>query len=99
MVVRQVKQLRHASSVSVFKWDDAFLMRNQLTEEERMIHDAAHEFCQAKLAPRIIEANKNEHFDVAIMKEMGEAGLLGPTLQGYGCAGVNYGIHIYISIV
>lgn len=55
-----------------------------------MIHDSAKAFCKEKLQPRIIEANRNEIFDKDIMKEMGANGLLGPTLEGYGCAGVGY---------
>jgi len=83
-------QLRCSSSASVFDWEDPFHLRSQLTDEERMIKDAAHDFCQARLQPRVIEASRKEHFDVDIMKEMGEQGFLGPTLKGYGCAGVDY---------
>lgn len=71
-----------------FPWNDALLLRDQLTEEEQMIADTAKSFCQEKLMPRIVNANRNESFDPAIMREMGELGLLGPTLKGYGCAGI-----------
>jgi glutaryl-CoA dehydrogenase len=73
-----------------FKWDDALLLEQQLTEDERAIRDAAHEYCQEKLFPRALMANRNERFDREIMNEMGAMGFLGATLEGYGCAGVNY---------
>lgn len=69
---------------------DPLLLREQLTEEERMIQDSAAAFAQEKLMPRVLKAYRDEHFDPAIMREMGEAGLLGATVKGYGCAGVNY---------
>ncbi len=72
-------------------WDDPFLMDSLLTEEERMIRDTAHAYCQGQLKPRAIEANRHENFDREIMTEMGELGLLGPTLpEEYGCVGTNY---------
>jgi len=73
-----------------FDWSDALRLDSELTEDERAIRDAAHEFCQGKLFPRILEANRHGRFDRAIMNEFGELGFLGATLQGYGCAGVNY---------
>ncbi|AZQ83245.1 MAG: acyl-CoA dehydrogenase [Cognaticolwellia sp.] len=74
-----------------FKWQDPLLLESLLSEEERMIRDSAHQYCQEKLMPRVLEANRNEVFDVAIMRELGELGLLGATLpEKYGCAGVNY---------
>ncbi len=73
-----------------FQWDDAFLLDDQLSDDERMIRDTTHDYAQDKLMPRILMANRNETFDVEIMAEMGELGLLGCTLEGYGCAGVNY---------
>jgi len=75
---------------TAFQWDDPLLLDDQLTEEERMIRDSARHFAQEKLQPRVLEAFHNEHFDPIIMREMGSAGLLGATIQGYGCAGVNY---------
>ena len=72
-------------------WEDPFLMDDLLTEEERMIRDTAHAYCQDKLKPRAIEANRHEVFHREIMTEMGELGLLGPTLpEEYGCVGTNY---------
>jgi glutaryl-CoA dehydrogenase len=75
---------------SPFKWDDALLLDGQLSEDERAIRDAAHEFCQDKLFPRVLMANRLEKFDREIMNEFGAMGFLGATLEGYGCAGVNY---------
>jgi glutaryl-CoA dehydrogenase len=71
-------------------WDDLFLLDQQLSEDERMIRDMAHGYAQDKLMPRIQDANRNEIFDTEIMREMGELGLLGSTINGYGCAGVSY---------
>ncbi len=74
-----------------FNWQDPLLLDSLLSEEERMIRDSAHQYCQEKLMPRVLEANRNEVFDVEIMKELGELGLLGATIEEkYGCAGVNY---------
>lgn len=71
-------------------WDDILLLDEQLTEEERMIRDAARDYCQEKLMPRVLEANRHEIFDREIMNELGELGLLGSTIDGYGCAGASY---------
>ena len=74
-----------------FKWDDPFLFNDQLDDEERMIRDMARRFCQDKLMPGIIEANRTEHFDRSIMNSMGEMGFLGPTTpEKYGGAGLSY---------
>ncbi|MDR3479019.1 MAG: acyl-CoA dehydrogenase [Gammaproteobacteria bacterium] len=73
-----------------FQWDDPFFLEDQLSEEERLVRDAARDFAEAKLQPRVIDAFHNEHFDRKVMNEMGEAGFLGATIQGYGCAGINY---------
>ena len=73
-----------------FQWDDPFLLDNQLEEEERLIRDSAHDFAQDKLMPRVLMANRNETFDREVFNEMGELGLLGPTIpEEYGGAGVN----------
>ena len=82
--------LNHAPVKRVFNWQDPLALEDVLTEEERMVRDAAHDYCQEKLMPRILMAHRDEHFDPAIMREMGELGFLGPTIDGYGCAGVNY---------
>jgi len=74
-----------------FNWQDPLLLESLLSEEERMIRDTAHQYCQEKLMPRVLEANRNEVFDASIMTELGELGLLGCTLpEKYGCSGVNY---------
>jgi glutaryl-CoA dehydrogenase len=73
-----------------FKWDDALLLDDQLSEEERMVRDMARDFAQDKLMPRVLEANRHEIFHREIMNEMGALGLLGSTIDGYGCAGTNY---------
>jgi glutaryl-CoA dehydrogenase len=74
-----------------FKWDDPFLFNDQLTDEERMIRDTARKYCQDKLMPRILEANRHETFDRNIMNEMGSMGLLGCTLpEEYGGSELNY---------
>ncbi|TLP46846.1 acyl-CoA dehydrogenase [Cohaesibacter sp. CAU 1516] len=74
-----------------FTWDDPFHFRDQLDEDERMITDAARAFCDDKLMPRILEANRNETFDIDIMRELGEVGFLGPTIaEEYGGAGVSH---------
>lgn len=82
--------VRRAFSKQKFVWDDPFLFRDQLSEEERAISDGARAFCESELLPRVLKATREEHFDVKIMREMGEMGYLGPTLHGYGCAGVGY---------
>lgn len=71
-------------------WDDILLLDQQLNEDERMIKDMAHNFCQTELMPGILQANREEVFDPNIMRKFGEAGLLGATIEGYGCSGVNY---------
>lgn len=71
-----------------FNWEDPFHFNDMLSEEERMIRDAAHAYAQDKLMPRVIEANQKEHFDQDIMLELGAQGFLGCTIEGYGCAGV-----------
>jgi len=73
-----------------FQWDDPLLFDEMLSDEERMIRDAARDYAQGALMPRILEANRNESFDREIMREMGELGFLGAPLHGYGCAGVSY---------
>jgi glutaryl-CoA dehydrogenase len=72
-----------------FQWEDPLLLEDQLSDEERMVRDSAYAYCQEKLMPRVIEANRHEIFHREIMNEMGEMGFLGSTLEGYGCAGVN----------
>ena len=71
-------------------WEDLLRLDNQLTDEERMIRDNVREYCKKSLMPRILNANRNEVFHPEIYKEMGELGILGATIKGYGCAGVGY---------
>ncbi len=74
-----------------FQWDDPFLLEDQLTEDERLIRDTARGYAQDKLEPRVRLAYRNETFDPAILREMGELGLLGSTLpEEYGGAGASY---------
>jgi glutaryl-CoA dehydrogenase len=79
-----------SSTKATFQWDDPLLLDELLTDEERMVRDAARAYCQEKLMPRVLEANRHEKFHREIMNEMGELGFLGPTIEGYGCAGVNH---------
>ena len=71
-------------------WNDMLLMDKQLTDDERMIRDTARNFCHQTLMPTILHANREGKFDPSIMRKFGEMGLLGATVQGYGCSGVNY---------
>jgi glutaryl-CoA dehydrogenase len=73
-----------------FDWQDPLLLDGLLSEEECMVRDSARDYCQDKLMPRILEANRREIFDPDILAEMGALGFLGATLRDYGCAGVNY---------
>ena len=80
-----------ASDKPRFQWDDALLLDEALTEDERMVRDMARSYCQDKLMPRVLEAHRNETFDREIMNEFGALGMLGSTLpEEYGCAGVNH---------
>ncbi|QTP59237.1 acyl-CoA dehydrogenase [Billgrantia antri] len=78
------------SQITPVTWEDPFRLIDQLDEDERMVLQTAHDYCQDKLMPRVLEANRHERFDREIMSEMGELGLLGATIDGYGCAGMNY---------
>ncbi len=74
-----------------FHWNDPFLLDQQLSEDERMVRDAAFAYCQDKLAPRVLNSFRHEQTDVEIFREMGELGLLGPTIPTeYGGPGLNY---------
>ena len=73
-----------------FVWQDPFLLDQQLDDSERMIQESVRRYAQESLMPRIVEANRHEKFDPMITQEMGELGLLGATIHGYGCAGLNY---------
>ena len=86
------EHIRSARTASTprFDWSDPLLLESALTEEERMVRETARDYAQGSLMPRILEAHRSEHFDTAIMREMGALGLLGATIDGYGCAGVGY---------
>ena len=73
-----------------FQWNDAFLLNEQLTNDERAIVEAAHTFCQERLQTRVLMAARHEKFDREIMNEAGAMGFLGSTIEGYGCAGLSY---------
>jgi glutaryl-CoA dehydrogenase len=80
-----------AARRAAFRWDDPFLLDEQLSGEERMVRDAAHDYAQAKLQPRVLKAYRDERFDRDILTEMGALGFLGPTIpEEYGGAGANY---------
>ena len=75
---------------TAFQWDDAFRLDDQLSDDERAIRDAAHDYCQERLQTRVLLAARHETFDRSIMTELGELGMLGSTIDGYGCPGVNH---------
>lgn len=79
-----------SSQWAKFNWEDPFLLNDQLTEDERLVADTARQYAQNKLAPRVQQAFRDESTDIAIFREMGELGLLGAPLEGYGCPGVSY---------
>ncbi|MFC3531839.1 acyl-CoA dehydrogenase [Vogesella facilis] len=78
------------SARAPFAWDDALLLNDQLTDEERMVRETAYAYCQEQLLPRVLTANREERFDREIMSEMGELGLLGCTIDTHGCAGLSH---------
>ena len=82
--------MAHSNSRPAFVWDDPLLLSESLTEEERMAQETARAYCQEQLMPRVLSANREEHFDREILREMGELGLLGCTLDRYGCAGLSH---------
>jgi glutaryl-CoA dehydrogenase len=81
---------RGLASVPPLDWRDPLDSAAQLSEEERAIMAAARAYCQAELMPRVLQANRREHFDREILREMGALGLLGATIQGFGCVGASY---------
>ena len=78
------------SSKPRFVWEDPFLIEDQLDEEERMIRDSVRTYCRKQLMPRVLEGFRHERFDREIMREMGALGMLGSTIDGYGCPGLNH---------
>src|SRR5579884_2195855 len=73
-----------------FDWADPLFFEDELSDEERLVRDSARAYCQERLMPRVLSANREERFDREIMTEMGALGFLGSTIEGYGCAGANY---------
>jgi glutaryl-CoA dehydrogenase len=73
-----------------FQWDDPFFLDQQLSDDERAVRDAARDYCQERLQTRVLMAARHETFDREIMSEMGALGMLGTTIEGYGCAGLNH---------
>lgn len=88
--LKSLSGIRYASNSQKFDWRDPFLLENSLNEEERMIRDQFRNYCQNQLMPRVKQAYRDEKFDKTIIREMGENGMLGPTIKGYGCAGASY---------
>ncbi|MHA3054292.1 acyl-CoA dehydrogenase [Acinetobacter sp. ANC 4633] len=89
--MNQMVETTKKSARVQFNWEDPFLLEQQLTQEERMIRDAAAAYCQDRLMPRVLEQFRHETTDPSIFREMGELGLLGPTIpEQYGGAGLNY---------
>ena len=82
--------LKASMSGGQFDWKDPLIFDSLLTSEERLIRDTAREYATDKLMPRILEANRHETFDIEVMREMGELGFLGATIDGFGCAGIGY---------
>ncbi|XP_022915050.1 glutaryl-CoA dehydrogenase, mitochondrial [Onthophagus taurus] len=85
----QNRCLATSNKGATFNWEDPFDLESQLTQDEKIIRDSFKSYCDEKLQPRILLANRNEVFDRDIMTEMGQQGILGCTLKGYGCAGVS----------
>jgi len=73
-----------------FSWDDPLLLEEQLTEDEQLVRDTVRRFCREQLMPRVQSAFRNGVFDRDILREAGELGMLGATIDGYGCPGLNY---------
>jgi glutaryl-CoA dehydrogenase len=86
-----MKSSNTSDRAASFSWEDPFSLESQLSEDERMIRDAAHRFAQDRLAPRVLEAFRSEQADISVFREMGELGLLGPTIPSeYGGPGLSY---------
>ncbi|MGB0921949.1 MAG: acyl-CoA dehydrogenase [Alphaproteobacteria bacterium] len=90
MTAQPVSAPKTVKGYAAFQWDDPFFFEDQLSEEERMVMNSARDFANAVLVPEVQEAHRNETFNREIFNKMGEAGLLGSTIEGYGCAGVSY---------
>jgi glutaryl-CoA dehydrogenase len=94
MVLPKKVETVPSNKYGAFQWDDPLLLESQLTEDERMMRDTARTYCQEKLMPRVLMANRNEEFDRDIIREFGALGLLGPTLpEKYGGAAASYVVY------
>ena len=82
--------LKDRTMKTKFNWEDPVFLNDKLTEDERAVQEAAHTFCQERLQTRVLMAARHEKFDREIMTEAGAMGFLGSTIEGYGCAGLNY---------
>lgn len=82
--------MQKQSATPSFNWEDPLLLEEQLGEDEKLIRDTARQYAQEHLMPRVLESFRHENFDPIIMRELGNLGLLGSTIEGYGCAGTNY---------
>ncbi len=82
--------MKYGRSWKKFNWHDPFLLEQLLSDEQRMVRDSANQYANDRLAPRVKEAFRDEQVDDSIFREMGEMGLLGSTIKGYGCPGVDY---------
>ena len=85
-----LEKLMGSTRWSKLNWEDPFELDSQLSDEQRMVRDSARQYAQGQLLPRVKEAFRHEETDPAIFREMGEMGLLGSTIDGYGCPGVDY---------
>ena len=84
-----ISNTRRCASTASFNWEDPLNLHSLLTEEEQAIQETARSYCQERMLPRVLEAYRKEDYDKKILEEMGELGLLGATIDGYGCAGVS----------
>ncbi|CAH0715620.1 unnamed protein product, partial [Brenthis ino] len=87
--IRTLSTTSRNNSKVAFNWEDPLNLDRQLHDDEKAVRDSVKAYCQEKLMPRVVQANRNEVFDRAIYKEMGELGILGCTIKGYDCAGVS----------
>jgi glutaryl-CoA dehydrogenase len=86
----KILSARSFAAHAQFNWEDPLNLEDQLTDDERMIRDMAKSFCQEELQPKVLEANRHETRDADLLPKLGELGLLGPTINGYGCSGTSY---------
>src|SRR2546423_6126601 len=90
LIIGRIRTPEAYTMKATFEWDDAFRLDDQLSDDERAVRDAARQYCQDRLQTRVLMAARHERLDREIMNEMGALGLLGSTIDGYGCPGVNH---------